>query len=82
MELNPTLYFLCALILCLVLTVAAARYVIPILKSKKMGQPILEIGPRWHKSKEGTPTMGGVTFIFAVLVPPPAWPRLPGGRVD
>ncbi|MBR6709468.1 MAG: phospho-N-acetylmuramoyl-pentapeptide-transferase [Clostridia bacterium] len=68
MELNPTLYFLCALILCLVLTVAAARYVIPILKSKKMGQPILEIGPRWHKSKEGTPTMGGVSFIFAVLV--------------
>jgi len=57
-----------ALIVCFVLTVAAARYVIPKLKSKKMGQPILEIGPRWHKSKEGTPTMGGITFIFAMLV--------------
>jgi phospho-N-acetylmuramoyl-pentapeptide-transferase len=30
-----------------------------------MGQPILEIGPRWHKSKEGTPAMGGVSFIAA-----------------
>ena len=57
-----------ALIVSFVLTVAAARYVIPKLKSKKMGQPILEIGPRWHKSKEGTPTMGGITFIFAMLV--------------
>ncbi|MBQ2768268.1 MAG: phospho-N-acetylmuramoyl-pentapeptide-transferase [Clostridia bacterium] len=51
-----------------VLTVAIARRVIPILKSKKMGQPILEIGPRWHKSKEGTPTMGGISFIAAMLI--------------
>jgi len=57
-----------ALILCFLLTVLAARYVIPKLISKKMGQPILEIGPRWHKSKEGTPTMGGIIFIFAILV--------------
>ncbi len=51
-----------------VLTVVIARRVIPILKSKKMGQPILEIGPRWHKSKEGTPTMGGIAFITAMLI--------------
>ena len=57
-----------ALILCFLLTVLAARYVIPKLISKKMGQPILEIGPRWHKSKEGTPTMGGICFIAAILL--------------
>lgn len=34
----------------------------------KMGQTILEIGPRWHKSKEGTPTMGGLFFIAAMLI--------------
>ncbi len=39
---------------------------LPVLKDRKMGQTILEIGPAWHKSKEGTPTMGGVTFFFAV----------------
>ncbi len=68
MEINLIVLFVGALIVCFALTVAAARYVIPKLKSKKMGQPILEIGPRWHKSKEGTPTMGGIAFIFAILV--------------
>ncbi|MBR5315060.1 MAG: phospho-N-acetylmuramoyl-pentapeptide-transferase, partial [Clostridia bacterium] len=34
----------------------------------KMEQKILEIGPRWHKSKEGTPTMGGVGFILASII--------------
>lgn len=68
MEFNLAVLFPCALTVCFGLTVAASRYVIPKLKSKKMGQPILEIGPRWHKSKEGTPTMGGISFIFAMLV--------------
>ncbi len=49
-----------------ILTVIISRIVIPILKSRKMGQKILDIGPRWHKSKEGTPTMGGISFIFAM----------------
>ncbi len=50
------------------LTVLFSRIIIPILKSRKMGQKILDIGPRWHKSKEGTPTMGGIAFIFAMTV--------------
>ncbi len=50
------------------LTVAISRKLIPFLKSKKMGQKILDIGPRWHKSKEGTPTMGGFAFIIASVV--------------
>lgn len=50
------------------LTVAAERILIPILRSHKLGQKILEIGPRWHKSKEGTPIMGGLGFILAALV--------------
>lgn len=33
-----------------------------------MGQKILDIGPRWHKSKEGTPTMGGLSFVFASII--------------
>ena len=50
------------------LTVLAERILIPILQSKKAGQRILEIGPRWHKSKEGTPTMGGLGFILPSLI--------------
>lgn len=50
------------------LTVIFLRIFIPILRSHKVGQKILDIGPRWHKSKEGTPIMGGLTFILATLL--------------
>ncbi|MBE6560533.1 MAG: phospho-N-acetylmuramoyl-pentapeptide-transferase [Ruminococcaceae bacterium] len=53
------------MVLTFVLTVCILRPLIPFLKSKKMGQKILEIGPRWHKNKEGTPMMGGLAFIAA-----------------
>jgi len=56
-----------ALVLTFLLTVMISKKLIPALKSRKMGQKILDIGPRWHKSKEGTPTMGGVAFIIASL---------------
>ena len=41
---------------------------IPALKRLKFGQTILDIGPAWHKSKNGTPTMGGVMFIAGVII--------------
>ncbi len=44
------------------------RKLIPVLKSRKIGQKIYEIGPRWHKGKEGTPIMGGLGFIIATLI--------------
>ena len=50
------------------LTAIAERILIPILRARKAGQTILEIGPSWHKSKEGTPTMGGIGFILPILV--------------
>ena len=50
------------------LTVLLEKLIIPILQSHKVGQRILEIGPRWHKNKAGTPTMGGICFIMAILV--------------
>ena len=44
------------------------RIIIPILRAHKLGQKILEIGPIWHqKTKEGTPTMGGIGFIIGML---------------
>ncbi|WP_312643019.1 phospho-N-acetylmuramoyl-pentapeptide-transferase [Hydrogenoanaerobacterium sp.] len=41
---------------------------VPFLHKVKYGQPINEIGPTWHKNKQGTPTMGGVLFIIGILV--------------
>lgn len=60
-------YFVITLLLSFLLTAVFTRTLIPKLKSHKMGQKILDIGPRWHKSKEGTPTMGGLSFVFASL---------------
>ena len=60
-------YILVALAI-FVLTVILEKLIIPILTSHKVGQKILEIGPRWHASKAGTPTMGGICFIMAILV--------------
>ena len=51
---------------CLVGTSVILHFLIPVLKGRKMGQKILDIGPRWHKDKEGTPTMGGLSFLFTV----------------
>lgn len=50
------------------LTWLILRKLIPVLKSRKIGQKIYEIGPRWHKGKEGTPIMGGLGFIIAAVV--------------
>ncbi len=65
---NYKLLSVAALIITFALTVIISKKLIPILKSRKMGQKILDIGPRWHKSKEGTPTMGGIAFIIPVML--------------
>ncbi len=49
-------------------TVAIAPFAIKYLIKLKFGQEIREIGPEWHSKKRGTPTMGGVVFILAVLI--------------
>ncbi|MCL2773155.1 MAG: phospho-N-acetylmuramoyl-pentapeptide-transferase [Oscillospiraceae bacterium] len=61
-------YIIAPLILSLVIAILLGYILIPILKSKKLGQKILDIGPRWHKSKEGTPYLGGLLFIGGSLV--------------
>ncbi len=49
------------------ITVVAERIMLPRLKSAG-GQPIYDEGPKWHITKSGTPTMGGLAFIIAVCL--------------
>lgn len=42
--------------------------VIPWLHKLKFGQTILDIGPSWHKKKQGTPTMGGILFMAGTVI--------------
>lgn len=51
-----------------VLCVTVMYFLIPALRALKAGQSIREIGPSWHNSKSGTPTMGGLGFIFSAVV--------------
>jgi len=51
---------------CLI-TIILGKILVPVLKKFKFGQTILKIGPFWHQKKQGTPTMGGLIFIFGIL---------------
>ena len=42
--------------------------VIPVLKRLKVGQSIREEGPKSHFAKSGTPTMGGIIIVIAILI--------------
>ncbi len=64
---NDPLFFLLLAAVATVLTALGIRFLYPLLRRKKMGQSILEIGPSWHKGKEGTPTMGGAVFPLVFL---------------
>ncbi|MCI5844612.1 MAG: phospho-N-acetylmuramoyl-pentapeptide-transferase [Oscillospiraceae bacterium] len=45
------------------------KALIPFLHKLKFGQPIkMKFGPEWHAKKQGTPTMGGILFIFSTAV--------------
>lgn len=48
-------------------TVVVGSLLVPALRRMKAGQSILEIGPVWHMSKQGTPTMGGLMFICGII---------------
>ncbi len=60
-------YFVPA-VLAFIFAVVLAKVMIPFLHRLKFGQSIREEGPKWHKSKSGTPTMGGIIFIIPAVV--------------
>lgn len=48
----------------LIITAALGFALVPLLRKMHYGQTIKEIGPTWHKNKQGTPTMGGLMFVI------------------
>lgn len=55
-------------IISIFLSMGLGKIFIPMLKKKKIGQNIREVGPQSHMSKAGTPTMGGIIFIITALI--------------
>lgn len=50
------------------ITLILGPIIIPLLRKLKVGQSIREEGPKSHYKKSGTPTMGGIIMILALLI--------------
>ena len=60
----------------LLLSLALGPYVIRRLRQLQVGQVTREEGPAHHAAKTGTPTMGGLLIITAVVIPTLLWADL------
>ena len=49
------------------ITALLGKWVVPYLRRVNFGQTIRDVGPSWHRKKNGTPTMGGFLFIAGIL---------------
>lgn len=55
--------------LALVISLFIGKRIIGWLIRKQIGESIRESGPVTHQSKKGTPTMGGIILLIAILIP-------------
>ena len=65
---NSTAALIISVVIAFGITAGLGFVIIPWLRKLKFGQTILDIGPKWHKSKQGTPNMGGLMFIIGIAI--------------
>jgi len=65
---NSTAAIIISIVIAFGITAGLGFVIIPWLRKLKFGQTILDIGPSWHKSKQGTPNMGGIMFAIGIIV--------------
>ena len=58
-----------AIILALLIVIIFGRRIIDFLRRKQIGEDIRDLGLEGQLQKRGTPTMGGVIILLAILVP-------------
>ena len=58
-----------AFVLALIISVFIGKYFIQYLKKKQIGESIRDLGLAGQNEKAGTPTMGGLIIIAAILIP-------------
>ena len=56
------------LLLSFAITIVLGFIIVPILKKLKVGQIERDDGPASHLKKQGTPTMGGIIMIIAIII--------------
>ena len=65
-----------AVVTAVVLSLVCGPWFIRTLRRLSVGQNIRDVGPQSHQVKAGTPTMGGLLILFALLVPTLLWANL------
>lgn len=65
-----------ALVTAFAICAISGPFFIPALTKLKFGQSIRECGPQAHLKKSGTPTMGGLMMLLAIVVATVAWGKL------
>ena len=66
----------CAVILSLLIATVEGKRIIRILQKQQVGEEIRDLGLEGQMQKKGTPTMGGVIILLAILVPVVLFARL------
>ena len=66
----------CAVILSLLIATVVGKRIIRILQKQQVGEEIRDLGVEGQMQKKGTPTMGGVIILLAILVPVILFARL------
>ncbi len=66
----------CAMVTALIICLLLGPFFIRLLKRYQTGEVIREEGPASHKSKAGTPTMGGLIILAGIVVPTLLWANL------
>jgi phospho-N-acetylmuramoyl-pentapeptide-transferase len=64
-----TFRVLLAVILSLVITTVYGKKLIRFLQKKQIGESVRDLGLAGEQQKKGTPTMGGLIIILAILIP-------------
>jgi phospho-N-acetylmuramoyl-pentapeptide-transferase len=64
-----TFRVLLAMILSLVITTVYGKKIIRFLQRKQLGESVRDLGLAGEQQKKGTPTMGGIILILAILIP-------------
>ena len=64
-----TFRVLLAMILSLVITTVFGKKLISFLQRKQLGESVRDLGLAGEQQKKGTPTMGGIIIILAILIP-------------
>src|SRR6478609_11648870 len=58
-----------AMILSLVITTVYGKKLIAYLRKKQLGETVRDLGLAGEQQKKGTPTMGGIIIILAIVIP-------------